>query len=115
MAMVLFLVLLLTRLAIIHGIICNDDPSLGRDVFEESGCLCGTSVSITHNQLYNLYKQAYDDCHEDEALIQDKYTIDCAISTKGNDGHAIMSSLNRTVLSSLPVGAGNFYENITCL
>ena len=114
MAMVLFLFLLAIRLAIVRGIICIDDPTLDRDAFEEHGCTCGTE-SIRHADLFTIFHQAYEDCHEGDYNIQDRYTIDCAISTKGNDAHFIMSSLNRTVLNSLPVVDGDFYQNITCL
>ena len=117
MATVLFLALLVMRLAIVRGVICNNDPSLDRDVFEEHGCACGTIDSLNEGlNLKDLYHQAFEDCHEDDRL-GDRYTIDCSFSTLGNDEDIIAKLLNRTMLDRLPDGSGNvsLYENITCL
>jgi len=113
MAGVSFLVLLMIRLSMVRGVICNHDLSLGQDVFDQHGCSCGTNSSITNGQLFALYYQAYDDCYENDT--GDMHTIDCSITTLGNDEHFIRASLNRTVLDELPVGGGDVYENITCL
>ncbi|XP_065893733.1 lutropin-choriogonadotropic hormone receptor-like isoform X2 [Dysidea avara] len=117
MATALFLALLAMRLAIVRGVICNNDPSLDRDVFEEHGCACGTIDSLNEGlNLKDLYHQAFEDCHEDDRL-GDRYTIDCSFSTLGNDEDSIAKLLNRTMLDRLPDGPGNvsLYENITCL
>lgn len=115
MAMVILLVLLASSLTTVRGVICNDDQSLDRDVFEEHGCACGTLASFTTGNLRDLYHQAYEDCHEDDSDIADRYTIDCSYSTRGNDEFFIMNELNRTRLDRLPVGAGDVYKDITCL
>ena len=113
MVMVILIALLASTLSTVRGVICNDDQSLDRDVFEEHGCACGTLASFITGNLRDLYHQAFEDCHEDD--IGDVYTIDCAYSTRGNDERFIMNALNRTRLNRLPVGAGDVYKNITCL
>ena len=113
MGKLLFLVLFVIRFAIVRGVICNDDPSLDRDVFEEHGCTCETNSSIIVGQLFALYRQAYDDCYEDD--VGDSYTIDCAFSNDENLSNNTL--LNRTMLDRLPVNVSGdaAYENITCL
>ncbi|XP_065895340.1 protein phosphatase 1 regulatory subunit pprA-like isoform X1 [Dysidea avara] len=114
MGKLLFLVLFVIRFAIVRGVICNDDPSLDRDVFEEHGCTCETNSSIIVGQLFALYRQAYDDCYEDD--VGDSYTIDCAFSNDENFSNNT-TLLNRTMLDRLPVNVSGdaAYENITCL
>lgn len=110
----LFLGLLSVRLSIVHGVICNDDQSLDRDVFEEHGCSCGISlVTVNAGNLFHLYRQAYDDCFEDD--VRDNYTIDCSFTTQGNDQQHFTRVTGRSLLGTLPVGAGDVYQNITCL